>query len=457
MIYSLKRIIHNLKRHLTVYLLFIVQFAAGTLILCSALNVLFTAKKELKTQQKEMAAEHAIELVAQSYFDPETEWVEQESLKQGMPVSYDTYLKLVEKYKEDFTFQYAVETHYIAGMVHNMEEDSVNPIPEVNVWFVNDEVFEAYFGISMEQNKIYAGENAYKVLCELKQWSNTPEQYQFMYAPDNVIWVENGEYTIAHKDTFELMAMPPSEKTQIEPSIPNLHLYSAPLEDEYYRPDLVDCIFIPMSEFPVYEEFNDALDWNGELKDYRMQSFNTLQKAQYKSQDYKVETISEMLNFLAKESHMKERGAKVEFTLNQKQIEMQEFVEYLSDCLSDYLVMALSVLLVVMLGTTGLFLIFLYRRKKQMAVAIAYGATRGRLFLELFTEIFLITGIGAGLGLSALGLTADFFHSFYAGTTFQISCFVIIFLIAVGTSLFTALFAFAGVGEIAPAKILKEL
>lgn len=457
MSYSLKRIIHNLKRHLIVYLLFVVLFAAGIMILSSALNVLLTAKKELKAQQAEMLEEKTVDLVANIQGTGE-EPLEAESLKQVMEVSYDIYLKLKEKYKEDYTFQYGVETNYISAFVFRKEDEAfMDANQHVNVWFVNDELFEAYFGVPMEQGKIYAGENAYEVLLQLNEMEANPDEYAVNYLPTNVLWAENGEYKVARKDAFELEKMPPSEKTRLWPSIPDWTLYNEPKEDEYYEPNLVDCIFIPMSEFPVYEEYYDSLDWDGELKDWPRGSFNTLQKAQYKTSKYEEDSILKMLNYLSEETHLKERNISVEFTLDAKQLEMQEFVEYLGNCMSNYLVMAISVLLVVMLGTSGLFLIFLYRRKKQMAVSIAYGSTRGRLFLELFTEIFTITGIGAGVGLWALRFTEEFFHTFYAEAVFQMDTAGIAFLIAFLTALFTSVLAFVGVGEIAPARVLKEL
>lgn len=472
MIYSLKRIIHNLKRHLLVYLLFVVQFAVGILILCSALNVLVTMQKNLKATQEEMASSGAIEII--SDVRGSSKWTPPTNMRQTSGVSYDVYLKLKELYKEDFTFQYGLDMNWNTVWAFDAEDKSyIDMTPTINVWFVNDELFEDYFGIPMEQDKMYAGENAKKVLLQIKEWSDNPNKYLVDPVVTNVIDVENGEFRVAKKDIFTLVDMPPSEKEKIEPSIP-WYLLShdgeiveengeacephAEVEGEdYVIITLSDCVFLPIAELPEFEDYHDSLDWEGELKDWGMESYDNLLKAEYKDSDFKTETISEMLSYLMRESHATETGATVEFTVDEKMLEMQKQAEMVKASMRNYMIMSVSILVVVMLGTTGLFLIFLYRRKKQMAVSIAFGSTKNRLFKELFAEIFLITGSGAGLGLSALRFTTEYFKTFYSEMVFQSSCIGIAFAIAAVTALFTAILAFTGVGEIAPAKILKEL
>lgn len=461
MLYSLTRIFHNLKRHFPVYLLFSLQFAVGILILCSTLNVLITLQKDLKAKQEEMDSGNTIEIITDAYAQDGIPTVPT-SMKQCMGVSYDVYLKLAEKYKEDFTFQYGVDMSCISAAVFNAEDESFQLIPTINVWFVNDELFQDYFGMPMKQDTMYAGENAYESLLQLKEWTSKPEQYSFMSMPDNVLWVENGEYTVAHKDIYQLSNMPSTEKEDIKASLPAIwfmHNADAVEGVDYVTITLSDCVFLPISALPTFEGLVDSLNWQDEefKQSYgTMGPYHNLLKVQYKNQNFKTETLSEMLSYLMRETHMTEAGMTVEFTLDESLLEQLQLAENIKADISDYLIMAVSILLVVMLGTTGLFLIFLYRRKKQIAVAIAYGFTRCRLFGELFTEIFLITGFGTTLGLWALRFTTEFSKSFYAEAVFQNSCIVIAFIIAAVTALFTSTLAFAGVGEIAPAKILKE-
>lgn len=461
MLYSLTRIFHNLKRHFPVYLLFSLQFAIGILILCSTLNVLITLQKDLKAKQEEMEVGNALEIITNAYAQDDIPSIPT-SMNQCMGVSYDIYLKLAEKYKEDFTFQYGVDTSHISAAVFNTEDESFQLIPPINVWFVNEEVFQDYFDTPMNRDTMYAGENAYAALLQIKEWTSKPEQYSFMDVPDNVLWVENGEYTVAHKDVYQLSPMPPTEKKDIKASLPStwfMHNADAVEGVDYVTVTLSDCVFLPLSSLPTLEEFIDTLPWQDEEFKQScgtMGPYHNLLKVQFKNQNFKTETLSELLSYLMHETHMTETGMTVEFTLDESLLEQLQSAENIKAAILDYLIMSVSILLVVMLGTTGLFLIFLYRRKKQMAVAVAYGSTKHRLFGELFTEIFLITGFGAALGLWALRFTTEFSKSFYAEAVFQSSCIVIAFILAVLTALFTSTLAFAGVGEIAPAKILKE-
>lgn len=451
MMYSLKRIIHNLKKHLWVYLLFVVEFAIGILILCSALNVLISLQKDLKAKQEEMASSNAINIITDAHLDSVS--AKPTCMKQCMGVSLDVYLKLAEQYKEDFTFQYGVDMYWDEISVCNAEDKScIEYLPMINVWFVNDEVFRDYFGVPMEQDTMYAGENAYKGLAKLKEYTEHQEQYLLDYRKDSVIWIENGEYTVAKKNVYNLEAMPPTEKGDIRASLP--YYYFVRNEEDSPLPTLADCVFLPMSALSVYEEFYDDL---AKERGIYKQPYGNLLKAQYKNSNVETEKISKMLTYLMKETHLTERNMTVEFTMDEEQLEQQRLAEDIKTGMSDYVIMSVSILFVVMLGTTGLFLIFLYRRKKQMAVSIAYGATKRRLFLELFFEVLLVTGAGTVIGLWALRFATDYFKTFYAETVFQNSCIVIALLAAFITAFFTSALAFAGVGEIAPAKILKDL
>lgn len=64
--------------------------------------------------------------------------------------------------------------------------------------------------------------------------------------------------------------------------------------------------------------------------------------------------------------------------------------------LSAYI--SVILLLIGLIGTVGIFLITIYKRKKDMAVAVAVGAPLHRIFLELFLEIFLVCFVGIFLG-----------------------------------------------------------
>jgi putative ABC transport system permease protein len=62
------------------------------------------------------------------------------------------------------------------------------------------------------------------------------------------------------------------------------------------------------------------------------------------------------------------------------------------------------ILLIVCVNVTSILVIRAAARKKEFAISIALGSSRGEVIRQLMTEVFLITGAGAGLGLAlALG------------------------------------------------------
>lgn len=281
--------------------------------------------------------------------------------------------------------------------------------------------------------------------------------------------VKDGKLAYCDGRDFEIAPQPTTDRKHF-------------INEEDVNPDfppgtLSQMVFVPIEEFRVYRDtvrrnFNpynnyweeievleDTTDEDGigtttvrKKPHYQQPGVRSVLSVELKSDDADVNIIPSLISFLNSSTIDKE------FSMNEEVLRLQAVIDDFHQVLIMQIVRASAVLMIVVLGTTGLFLIFLYRRKKQMAVSIAYGSTKARLFGEIFSEVMLITAVGTALGIFALKhYKMPGALEMYNAATFQPECVIIPVVAAVLCAFLTALLSFAGIGEVSPAKILKDL
>lgn len=442
MAFSCKRIFHNIRHHLGVCFIFIVEFAIGVAILGGTINIFLSLQRDLKAEQEKMAGKQiGVSVLRKGQADDtwSIPWEEQ------IPISYDTYLESETLYGEDLKISYTLQGSFVDGVWdgHYSKDTEVDFI-YFDAWFVNDAFFEDLFGIPMEPGKIYAGEKAYDNLIRYRDYHANPKYIYGKSSYPEMLTIENGKFCLSKNHTYELTPAPPSENEYIK--INGAYF----VESDY--PLITDCVFIPLEEFPIYrevlrQEFDPYNHQEGDVTP----DFSSQLSVEYKSADVNANIVPELLDYLMNQNK------DYEFMIDQDLMALQRKADSIEQTIMQMIMVSSFILLIVVLGTTGLFLIFLYRRKKQMAISIAYGSTTARLFGEIFAEIFLITAVGAGLGLLALHFVMPYTVQLYSAVTFQPACILAAFLAALVNSVLTAVLSFTGIGKISPAKILKDL
>lgn len=448
MIFSLKRIFHNIKRHLGVYLIFILCFAIGVSVLVGTVNVQLSLKDDLKAEQEKMA-EEKIGVYASAKGGPQSfEEEERKPWEERINITYETYLLLEKIYGDDLKLFYFLQNDF-GDWIWTSDGKDYTCIDSVfiRVLYVNNAFFENLFGVPMEPGKVYAGKEAYDSLVRYKNYHANPQYIYDIPSYPNMVSVENGEICFNGKPvTFA--DLPPCEEEYITLNIPKPY---TSLDFETF-PQISNSVFLPLEEFADYAELlRREYDQFAHEPDEPKPFFVTDLSFEYKSTNIDVNTVPGMLDYLMSQK------TNCEFRIEESLLELQRKADSIEQTILLLMTISSFMLLIVVLGSIGLLQIYLYRRKKQMAVSIAYGSTAARLFGEIFAEILLITGTGAALGLCALRFLMPYAAKIYSQAAFHPVCILIAFAIALISALLTTALSVTGLGKISPAKILKNL
>lgn len=396
MLFSLKRIFHNIRRRFGVYLIFMLEFAVGVAMLSSALNVVFSLQKDLdetreKTSEAIVIVYHETDFSPFSFMDEKliTPWEE------DIAISYDAYLRAEKTYGEDLELRYTLKTDNMFVPVFENNSSKISYSSYLSVYYINNAKFRKIFGTDMEPGKIYAGEEAFAELNKLLDYSKKPgcvlgkdEDYPWSF------YFTDGKLTYFDGREIELVPAPPTEQEVF------MDVADVPKK---YLPKVSAMICVPIEEFRTYRDvvrrnFNpynnywetieiveDNTDEDGkravttrQKPHYQQPNFTAFLSVKYKSDDADVNIIPSLI------TELNSTKPELEFSMNEEVLKLQQLMDSYDQLLTTQIIRSAGVLLIVVLGTTGLLLIFLYQRKKQMAVSIAYGSTKGTAFRGAF-------------------------------------------------------------------------
>lgn len=138
----------------------------------------------------------------------------------------------------------------------------------------------------------------------------------------------------------------------------------------------------------------------------------------------------------------------------------QQVEETLSrNVVSTQLIQMLSafIILIVFLGLTGLLLVLVNSRQRELAVSLMCGASYRQLMAEVFWEIFLVIAAGAVIGNLVCIPFLPMFSGFAVKTGYSFVTLIICVAGAAGLSLAVSAFAFRKITKIAPIMALKDL
>ncbi len=118
---------------------------------------------------------------------------------------------------------------------------------------------------------------------------------------------------------------------------------------------------------------------------------------------------------------------------------------------------AAFILAVVVFGLTGLLLVFLNQRKREIAVAIMCGAKQSQIVEEVFFEAFSVVFIGTVIGNPLCSIFLPMFGGLGVVTNWTPIPLLFCILLAVIISLFVVLLLIVRIYALSPITTLKEL
>lgn len=418
--YSLYRIRKLLWNNRKMYGFATVEMAIGILILVSCLNITFTNRDALRSYRQDMAKNN---IPVQWTSNIVGEMGEQSP---GLRVDYKEYLRLQKEYKDTLIFFYAGIIQDILFMGWESEEEIY--ISNIYFLFMNDNMFEKTFEFKRENNEVYAGNIAYQDLLKMNQATEDEVvQINGFEVKENKIW-------FSEKQGVNFKEIPEGETVGF---IDRTSIKTEDAQKDGLRIDIQNCVICPVE---MLAEFNSA-----EV------GLDVILTLQHLSEEFSANTIPRLLNELVERN-----GGRYNFSIEDKYLTMEKRSQEQDNLVRMFFAVSVILLMIVMIGMIGTLLILFQKRKKEIAITIAFGATMRRNLLEVFGEVVIVFFSGGIVGL----LLADIICGYNLNMidiTFYPVCILFVLLFCVFTALFCCMAVLVGVDIEKPVKVLKEL
>lgn len=372
--YSLERILHQLIWNRKRYVFLWLELLAGAMVLNICLNLLFTSRNILEEYSKSMESE---------WVDVEnhTDYSVEELMNGELPtdyiaVSYETYVDLKEKYKDDLMLAYTAQNSLTAFC----EKDVV----EIELIFMNDSWFAQNFGTDRMENTVYIGANVREGLNLIQDavlsgesvfWSSNQDTGKY---PD--VCYEGDTLKVGNTDAYQISEIPvlSAEKQSFNPWLK----YVGEEKQEGYL-WLEDCVIFPVETMEDIDQ-SEVNDWQVFLRI----------AGQRGAVDWNV-----LMNLYQEiQAQAPERCS---FTIGSEYLEMEKYRRDLDWNAWYWMRISGAAILLVLGSMTGILLVMMYQRRRQKAVACICGSTQLRLELEMMTELLLVFGLASGIGDAA--------------------------------------------------------
>ena len=242
--------------------------------------------------------------------------------------------------------------------------------------FLSEMVFEQLFGMEREAGAVYIGKGAYDTLNRIKERVAVQDEHDFFLYyrfEGDVVYLENEP--VVNLSQVKLLD---EEQTAISLNCPGI------IFGPGAQINLSDCLVMPLEMMEDMDFKTNAMVYRGVVAIYRGERTD--------------ENISELMGFIR---FLSERHPELQYDISDHILELERSASDLMIPYRRLLLASISMLLVIMTGMVGIFILILHRRKKEQAVSLAYGATNRQIFFEVFMEVFLCFVIGGGLAGAA--------------------------------------------------------
>lgn len=351
--YSIRKALTHFRYYFFTYLSVILEYAVGVAIAAVCFNLLLSCNDKLKEVEKALSED----VLQVTYWGQTDEWA----------ISPDLMVE-VRRDADIGAKQEMIYVPYVSWGFSIPDEEWRN----VYVMFPTKEDYEKLVGESREE-KIYVGSIVEEYLVELEKISKDSKKIVFFYSNllewnEGTLWL--GQQTIAGKDTAEMEI----EEVEVVLNKP----FKLVSQAEQFS--LQECIILP----PEYMSL---------LENGRNVGKDAIVLLPTNSERSDMQAVGKLLQRLA------EGNEELHFEVTSQLVALRKSASDLTAEYQDLVYVSVSILAIVMLGMTGVFIILLQKRRNGVAISLAYGATKLQVFGELFLEVFFVFGIGGFIGM----------------------------------------------------------
>ncbi|MGB8452220.1 MAG: FtsX-like permease family protein [Anaerocolumna sp.] len=413
--YSLKRVWLQLKCNWKIYTVISLEYAVGIVVLVSCMNVFYSSKDTIREYKSRMTSD-TIPIT----YTGEPELGESSSF----PIPYENYLDLSEKYSNDLRMSFTLQcstTYYIKNS---------DTFLTLYILFMNDNMFYDWFGYERKDNVVYVGSTANESIQNLiDELKKDPLNKNIKCFDEEFLSFSNDKITLSGNIGYHEELLQGKKGTEYIPSS------SGDLSED-----------IPISSCVIF-----PLDSVTQIKNVHLSAPKSLLNVNYVNEIVSDDILSALIMDLSSS----QKG--YQFSIADQFLEFQNSIEDLNARYETFFLMACAVLCIVINGIIGILLIFLYRRKKSMAISIAYGATFGRIVRELFLEILFVLLSGCVLGLIGAYFCNAYINLSHTIITFHPLCILWVIGVSSISGFITCSLALIGIKREVPIQVLRDL
>lgn len=320
-------------------------------------------------------------------------------------ITVQDYRSIQEKYGRSGRFSYMILIHEIYRLPGEEE------VRDMTIASMNDEFFESIWGFSPQPEVVYLGNQL---------GSDYKKNIEFFSG-----WIKFDESKIhVGEKNFSTCLLPLKPSTLI---------LSAETE---FDQTVSSMLILPESQLEFIEQHTIGSPI----------VFFHIDPIQKQSVDF----VYDIARWLQNEH------PKYQYQVIDQRLQMEKSIQDLTVQIKELSWVAQIVLMITVVGIVGILLIFLERRRREMAICRMLGATEHQLFAELFWEIFLLTLLGGILSFTLLFASMPYLSTSVFKVTFQWKSIFIMLGIVTSITLISCSCAMASVHNHSPLKVLRS-
>lgn len=410
--YSFTRVYWYLIHHRKIYLFILLEYTIAIIVLVSCLNIFYSSKDTLKELKNQLA--HGT--IPITYMTTQNT-----SNDDTFPITYKNYLNLSDKHRDNLRMSFA---QYCSTIYSTNDK-----LLDFDILFMNENMFEDVFGYTQEENLVYVGHTAYEeIQTILSKYNNGILNENIQSLNSEFLLFKKGKIGLPENIFYNTKIIEGVQRSKYISKSYGI------LKDNI----LIDnCIIFPL---------NGVIHMEGltPLAPYSILSVKSLNN---ESEDANVSALVSDLSSL-------QEG--YQFSVADQYLRTKGSIEDLNAKYETYFLAACAIIVIVVNGIIGMLLIFLYRRKRSMAISLAYGATLVRIAEELILEVFAVLMGGCILGLAGAYFYSSNIYLLYTEVHFYPECVLLVVIISCISSFLTCFFALLGLKKEAPIQVLRD-
>lgn len=393
MMYLIYRSFQKLWINKKTYFFIMLELAIGISVVMCGICSTYSAQSKLELCKQQIGTDGAV-----------IEYYENGTASTDFPISVEDYITIRDSYSEtDISYLLFAHSIYLTQASSNVK----------NVSFISMDAasFARFFGFAPQDDTIYLGS---QIAEDSEKEGITFFEEWFSWGGSNV---KVGEY-----DVPAIEKLAPSTKTIVVGVSWDL--------------DVSTAIVLP-------EKYMNVLQDNGDHPSQHL-------RVMINSDTVEADVLYDILQTL-QETH-----SGYSYRIAEQYFELQKSIIDLTQGIRIFAWIAWFALIISMVGIIGILLIYMEKRKRELAIILALGGTRTTIFKEIFFEVFSLCSISGILGIIITIFIIPHLSTNVFTASFQwISVFAMLGIV-LAIPIVSSVCIIGGIRSIYPTKILKQ-